>query len=222
MVSLNVFLHRNSLGRNDNPNAIEFKSAFRKLLVCHPITTCRDSNAITNATGILTVPSTRNKMPKISSVWPEVQEYELGVDYDQLMLEEISTMDLYQQHLSAYLALCIEQKFEQNIQRNCYKCDDCAAILRSKNYRINDDLLAMKCENGPANQPLESTFKMVIFAEAVMKTINSMSNEGNNIKAIYKTVYNNLDVDDLYAYADFIHEEESNSLDHKEKFISEV
>lgn len=50
-------LVRNSVGRNDNPNAIEFQSAFRKLLVCHPITTSMDQNCITDATKILTVSS---------------------------------------------------------------------------------------------------------------------------------------------------------------------
>lgn len=39
-------LMRNQQGRNDNPNAIEFRSAFRKLLVCHPLLTSKDHNVI--------------------------------------------------------------------------------------------------------------------------------------------------------------------------------
>lgn len=58
---------RNSLGSNDNPNAIEFKSAFRKLLICHPVMTSLDQNVITNATGILTVSSRAKKKPLTSS-----------------------------------------------------------------------------------------------------------------------------------------------------------
>lgn len=221
--SLIAHEYRNSLGRNDNPNATEFKSAFRKLLVCHPITTSADRNTITNATGILTTSSVLKKQSKRLSECTHFQECALEIDYDQLMLKEITTMDSYQKHLCAYLALCIEEKFKQNIKRKLYKCSECAAVLHSTNDRINDDLLAMKNENGPAKQPLASTLKMVIFTDAVMKITATQLSQGNSFEAVCKITYNNLDLGDLYRSANFKHEEgPSIIVDHKDKFILEV
>lgn len=215
------FDYRNSLGRNDNPNAIDFKSAYQKLLVCHPIITSRDTNTITNATGILTASAHKKRIPQ-DSVYTRSEEFDLNIDYDQLMVQEISTMDSYEQHLCAYIALRIEQQFKQKINRNLYDCKDCASILCSLYERINDDLLAMKNEDGPAQQPLASTLKIVIFANAVMKQISAQSSQGNDFRAVCKTAYNNLNMDDLYSAADFSHLEGETIVNHKEKFIFEV
>lgn len=217
---MSAFDYRNSLGRNDNPNATEFKSAFRKLLVCHPIITSVDRNTITNATGMLTTSSSNKKKPQRSSA--QVQGYELEVDYDQLMLEEISTIDSYQQHLCAYLALSIEEQFIQYINRNLYNCSECANILHGIHDKINDDLLAMKNDVGPAKQPFASTLKIVIFADAVMKNISAQPIQRQNVEAVCRTIYNNLDMDDLYTSANFEHVEGSTIVDHKDKFILEV
>lgn len=80
----------------------------------------------------------------------------------------------------------------------------------------------MKNDDGPAKQPLASTLKMVIFADAAFAIISAQSNQGNNFVAVCKTIYNNLEIDDLYTSADFKHIEGSLIVDHKEKFISEV
>lgn len=216
------FKKRNSLGRNDNPNATEFKSAFRKLLVCHPLTTSVDRNTITNATGILTASSSRKPPQKRNIVRTPVQEYDMEIDYIQLMLEEIQTMESYEQHLDAYLALCVEDKLMQNTNRNLYKCNECAHILCASKEKINDELLAMKNDSGPAKQPSESTLKIVIFANGVMKLISSKSDQGNNFEAVQKTIFNNLDIDSMYTSADFVHIEGIDFADHKEKFINEI
>lgn len=222
MIVLCAFRYRNSVGRNDNLNATEFNSAFAKLLVCHPIITSVDRNTITNATGILTASSSRKREQNNNSTRIQVQAYELDIDYDQLMLEEIATMEPYEQHLCAYLALSIEIKFIQNINRHLYKCTDCGNMLRSSNDKINDELLAMKNESGPAKQPSASTLKIVIFANALMNHISSQSNQVFDFEAVWKTIYNYLDIDDLYRSADFQHAEKTSYVDHKEKFLMEI
>lgn len=100
---------RNCLGRNDNPNAVEFASAFKKLLVCHPLITSVDHNVLTNATGILTVSAHRNNQP--SSTVVDCQMPALELDYETIMLIEIERADSYEQHLWAYIALCVEENF---------------------------------------------------------------------------------------------------------------
>lgn len=75
-------LIRNCQGRNTNPSTVEFRSAFRKLLVCHPLVTSVDHNVITNATGILTVSS---KNPnRVRPVIEPAHEYELDTDHSEL------------------------------------------------------------------------------------------------------------------------------------------
>lgn len=108
--------------------------------MCHPITTSVDHNSITNATSILTTSSSHRKIHnKNNFACAQIQEYELEIDYDQLMLEKIITMDSYEQHLCAYLALCIEQQLIQNIKRNLYKCSECAVGCPENNITWNQN-----------------------------------------------------------------------------------
>lgn len=180
-----------------------------------------ETTILTQLNSILTASAHKTKIPQ-ASVYTRFQEFDLNIDYDQLMAQEMRTMDSYEQHLCAYIALRIEQQFKQKINRNQYNCRDCASILCSLYDRINDDLLAMKNEDGPAQQPLASTLKIVIFANAVMKQISAQSSQGNDFSAVCKTAYNNLEMDDLYSAADFSHLEGESIINHKEKFIFEV
>lgn len=217
---------RNRLGSNDNPNTIEFKSAFTKLLVCHPAMTSVDQNVITNATGILTVSSKNKTKPSLLSVREQElreQEFEIELElsYEHIMLEEIENMEPYEQHMCAYIALCIEDKFLQTIKQHKYKCTKCAEVLISPGDKINDDLLAMKTEN---KQPSASTLKIVIFANAVMKMYSVEHLQGNSFNAVWKTIRENVDTDDVYKNFDCSeHEEEvSTRYGHKEEFISQL
>lgn len=215
---------RNSLGRNDNPNAIEFASAFKKLLICHPATTSMDHNVISNATGILTVSSKGSKkpLPAKPQAQNEAIELELELRYEVVMLNEIDGMDPYSQHVCAYIALCIEEEIAKKIKQYKIKCSSCAFVLSAAKDKINDGLLAMKGEN--SKQPSASTLKIVIFCNAVLKIYSTENYQGNNFNCIWRTICENVDIDDLYTDFAFIHsaEDNSTSIDHKTEFISEV
>lgn len=101
-------LIRNRQGRNDNPNAIEFSSAFKKLLVCHPLLTSRDHNVITNSTGILTTPACAKKRGE--SIENEAEEIEIDITNEELFINETEKIDPFDNHMCAYLASCIEKK----------------------------------------------------------------------------------------------------------------
>lgn len=219
-----IIFIRNSQGRNDNPNAIQFASAFKKLLVCHPLITSVGSNVVTNATGILTASSGNQKrLPQIESNQTEVLE--LGIVYEELMVEEIEAMDPYDQHLCAYVALCIEAKLLQNVKQNKYKCMECVSVLLDENEKINDEFLAKKQSTfGQIKQPTKCTVKIVIFCNAVMKRfITSQHSQGNNFNAVCSTIFCALDINDLYGFAEF--EQHTcklkmlNNNSHKEYFI---
>lgn len=208
---------RNSLGRNDNPNAVEFASAFKKLLVCHPLITSVGHNVLTNATGILTVSSNKKNQSSPPVVVDQVLEME--IDYEIVMLTEIEKADPYEQHLWAYIALCVEENFIKNTKSHKYKCNQCADIFLSGNDKINDELLALKDKGvGQIQQPSSSTLKIIIFGNAVMKMYSDAHHSGNSIHAICKSITKNVDVGDLYNDYDFSHENKE-AGHHKGEFI---
>lgn len=179
-------------------------------------------NVISNATGILTVPSTKKEKEISSTVEPE-QRIELDLlGYEIEMMEEIETMDPYEQHMCAYLALCVEEKFLQNIKQSTKsKCTICAEVISSTDSKINDELLAMK---GDSRQPSASTLKVVIFANHVIKKMSAEHYQGNNFNSVSKTICENLDIDDLYGNFHIAHsvEDGTTTLEHKKRFISEI
>lgn len=206
-------LVRNRQGSNDNPNATEFASAFRKLLVCHPLTTSRDCSVISNATGILTV-SCKALNPKRSVTMAEIDSYE--IDCEGIMENETDAMDSYDQHLCAFLALCIEEKVIKLMKRSTLaSCLQCLSILMDGDERINDQLLARKIKECP--QPKKSTVQLVIFSNAVMRAIKSVEQE-IQIQSVKKTICNNLNMGELYTTSVFEHD----SQNHKEQFIAQV
>lgn len=225
---MQLYFHRNCQGRNDNPNVIEFKSAFCKLLVCHPIITSVGHNVINNATGILTASSAYLKpMSSQTATQSQAQEIELNIDYNEIMLKEIDGMDAYEQHMSAYLALCIEEKLMQKINQKKYKCCGCADVLRATNEKITDELLAQKTTAlEETKQPSFSTLKIVVFANGIMRIISSLDGHGSHFDTVWKTIFSNIDVNDLYTSQDFETHGQNDSLTfqftHKEEFVIQM
>lgn len=206
-------LVRNRQGSNDNPNAVEFASAFRKLLVCHPLTTSKDHNVISNATGILTISSREVRQRRsVNSV--DAQSFEINCE--GIMEQEIDSMQLYDQHLCAHLALCIEERMIKSFERsNKSSCLQCLEILKNGDERINSPLLAKK--NKERCQPKKSTLQIVIFSNAVTKLIASNEQE-THIQSVKKTICENLDMEELYTSSVFGH----GGQNHKEKFVTQI
>lgn len=153
------------------------------------------------------------------------QEIELHINYDETMLKEFQVMDAYEEHMTAYMALSIEEKLLQKIKQFQYKCSACASLLFHSNEKIDDQLLKMKTTPiGQAQQPSRSTLKIVILANAVLKLISSQSEQGNNFVSVWKTIFNNLDIDDLYSTENFEQHDhkKSSQYTHKEEFIIEI
>lgn len=213
-------LIRNQQGRNDNPNAIEFRSAFRKLLVCHPLLTSRDHNVISNATQILTISSTAKKRTAPPSpLLVQEPEYEFELYYESLLAEEIDSMDEYQNHMAAYIALLIEHKISQQMKRATKSsCVLCSQVF-DENEKIIDSLLAMKHDSPEqAKQPCLSTVTIVIFGNAVLR-ITSSSSRHKNINNACKNICENINIDGLYNLSVFEHQQNES---HKRDFITQV
>lgn len=212
-------LFRNSQGRNDNPNTIEFRSAFRKLLVCHPLVTSVDHNVISNATGMLTV-SSRQKTRTTPSNQPTIQQYEIECSYKETLEDELKNMEPYDMHMIAYAALCIEEKMLNKMKNAKHKqmCPGCFDMLLARHDKINDSLLAMKEKN---KQPCQATVNLVIFSNEVMKLISEHSSRGNSFNAVCKTIYNYVDTEEVYSYENFENHIQNfePQAEHKQNFI---
>lgn len=172
---------------------------------------------ITNATGILTVSSIAKKRKIPSENIDPAFELVLETCYEDIMLGEMDEMDRYEEHMCAYLALTVEEKFQQNVKHHKYKCIQCAAVLNADENKIDDELLAMKTE---CKQPTISTFKLIIFANAIMKMYSAERFHGNKFDAVKKTIQENLDIDDIYL--NFYDVEHEATVNHKAEFISEL
>lgn len=212
-------LLRNSTGSNDNPNAIEFKSAFRKLLICHPLLTSKGHNVIPSTLKIMNVPSTRKTpLPKVEPLAREEFELDFTCCYEDMIIDELKEMDAYDEHLYAYVASEVEKKIIRKIQRNTKSgCAPCADVFK-QNENISNEFLRSKNEDlSSTEQPCLSTLKIIIFVNAIQKILPSIE-----VKAIRKHICQNLDFSDLYSLSNFEDHQLNKSDGHKEEFVIEV
>lgn len=206
-------LVRNRQGRNDNPNAVEFASAFKKLLICHPLTISTHQDVITNATGLLTVSSRIKKQKPVAnsagSEW-------IDINTEGVMSTINDSTDSYDDHLKAYVALCVEEKIIQfmKLSKNS-SCSGCVNILLDGNEKINDEFLEKT--NKENSQPCKSTLEIIIFSEAIMKNIPS-NGQGISFDVARETIYKNLKIEELYAQSNFEH----NQMNHKVEFVRRI
>lgn len=129
-------------------------------------------------------------------------------------------MDTFSEHLCAYLSQCVETNFHQDIKCHKYKCTKCADVLLTVNDKMNDELLAMK----GSEQPSKSTLKLLVFANAIMSKYSPETFQQNNFNVIWRIIYENVDIDDLYDNFDDSHHEhdESSIRAHKAEFVSHM
>lgn len=145
---------------------------------------------------------------------------DLQCDYEEIMLAEIETMDPYDEHMSAYHAHCVENKFFQLIQQRQYKCRECEKVLTSADDLINDTLLAMKY--GEKEQPSRSTMKIVIFANAIMRIHFAECDGERNFDALLKSIRDNIDIQSIYNNFYTHHEIDRAEDSHKIEFVSRL
>lgn len=72
-------LIRSNLGRNNNPNEIQFKASYKKLLVCMPYLSARKGNCILSSTDIFTVSSAKQPISQTpQSLANQTEEVEIN------------------------------------------------------------------------------------------------------------------------------------------------
>lgn len=225
-------LVRSSLGSNNNPNTEQFKSAYKKLLICTPNLSAKGTNCIISATNLLTVSSahTPTKTPAIhqaqlpEEVSSAIERIQSGMDYNSLINQE---MDDYERHTHAYLASIIETNVTKNMKnRSLTECMDCLNIF-SENNKFNDSFLKKKGQSKHISQPCSSTVEIVMASSTIMKNLQSVTHIHFNI--MLNAILSCLDIDLLYDRSNFNdhenHDVQSNSLEsleHKDQFIRKI
>lgn len=214
-------LIRSCLGWNNNPTEVQFKSAYRKLLVCMPHQSARNGNCIINSTNVLTVSSAHQPTQQISKLpLHQVEAIEIDIEeFDNLLHEEIEP---YDQHIRAIVASTVEKNIVKRISlRSVSGCQDCLAVF-SENQRVFDEFIAKKDRTKRHTQPCSSSVYIISACNSVFKLLQSHAHV--NIDVMAKTIFNNLDTDQLYDSSLFQNHQNymTNNLTHKEQFIYDI
>lgn len=214
-------LIRQSLGWNNNPNQIQFTSAYKKLLVCMPYASARDTNCILGSTNLLTVSS--KQQPILQTLQqPARESFMVEIDdlavYDLLKCEK----DPYEEHLQSFIATKIEKSIINNIMKLKSACQCCLRVF-SENFKAEDTFIARTNQTKPLQQPCKSTVDIIAVSDAVIKTVQDDHVEFNSMAS---TIFSHMNIEELYESSEFdIHQNPvvpRNFLTHKEEFVYDV
>lgn len=215
-------LIRGSLGANTNPNAEQFKAAYKKLLLCLPHMSSRNTNCnYFDVSDILTVSSTQKPTTSSHINIMSANVIEINTDYDILISTE---MEPYEKHMCAYLASLIESKviLEINAQP-VISCFDCLPVF-GENHKIYNKFIEKKNISGhPMVQPCSSTYDIIVACNSILNILQANVHVEYNIMS--KTIFSNLHIDVLYDSSQFdshSHHASSTHLTHKEIFIFHI
>lgn len=202
---------RRMIGNNDNPNELQFKGCYRKLLVCNEISSSTKSNCENDITKILTV-SSRKKATQDTDLRTDsvelLEAYHFEVDNaGDDPIENLET------NIRAYLASIIESKVIRKIvlqgNKGCTKCID----IFTENELSDDEFVAFKSATNGIFQPCKSTLYIINYVEANLKHIQSQPTSN---KAFVTNVLNQMDFSSLYVSSS---SEDTDNHDHKKELI---
>lgn len=194
-------------GYNDNPNVQQFCAAFRKVLVHNTVFTSKDANCnrvrmvSKPLSNILTISSRR-------TIINQLQDDEVPnlIELEQLhqMLAEIEALEKssltenLKNSSTTHIASVIEHKI-----RTCdgFYCQECANVF-DQNRKVENAFINRKYQE----KPCIDTFKICQETDRFLK-LRLLTGE-INFNTIYLAIFQNIDIDSLYAGTDFSHDEE--------------
>lgn len=228
-------LMRQSLGSNQNPDIVQFQSAYRKLLYCAPhISVEVDTNRYIEFPAELMLVSSsaarnvnKNKIDinTISTARPN----EIEIDYYSINDNQYTQLEQYEQYKYALVASNIEKNIIQRFPKQAATaCQDCLNVF-SENSKIFDRLVARKVIRDEISaQPCSSTLNLILLSEKINEMIET--NEPVHYARVAKTILNNnCLIDSLYESTQFeTHQPNRTVLSsqfgftHKEVFLLDV
>lgn len=218
-------LIRGSLGWNNNPNDIQFKAAYKKLLVCMPYASARKGNCIMNSTNLLNVSSVQKPVQQPEPLqFHSVREVEIDeIEFHYLLNSEIEP---YEEHMRAFLASTVEGNIVKNILRKSKSVCQCCLSVFSQNSKMHDTFIAKKNQRKQLAQPCRSTVDIIAACDIVLQLLQPHPHVPFDVTA--KTIFNQLNIEELYDSEEFIdHQNPARKniifdMSHKEEFIYDV
>lgn len=195
-------------GFNNNPNAHQFKGAYRKLLTNIKVDVSDHSNcrhfdhslphdiSFSNIYFISSRSVHSTDFESVDSVYEKQKE---GILEEAARLDELASCDYYKNQAShftiTYMASMIEQKI-----LNCprFYCDNCKIVFEQndKIQTYNSSLLRRK--------PCLSTIHICQTAEKFSKIIDiRQSNHDFDFRAVYCQIFRSIDITSLYCDSSF-------------------
>lgn len=219
-------LIRSNLGWNNNPNQLQFKAAYRKLLVCMPYLSARKGNCIVSSTNILTVSSGQKPAQQSShALANQISAMEIADDtFHELLNREIEP---YEEHLRAFIASTAERNMVKNfLERSKSACQCCLSVF-SESPKIHDSFIAKKSQTKHISQPCRSTVDIIAACNVVFELLQPEPYVGFDVVA--KTIFNQLysfNFDELYESEVFDNHQNPvlpvHGITHKHQFIYDV
>lgn len=224
-------LVRGSLGANNNPNAQQFTSAYRKLLFSAPHisgevkTNCNVDfpNHLLNVSSR----SVSNETQSSKDIRKILRVKALEIEIDCYSLLNDIQLEPYEQHVYALVASAVENKIINLFQKQTASaCKDCLKVF-AENVKIFDTLISKKANRGEKiGQPCSSTLQVIWASEKINESLQTTENV--HFSSLAKTILININlIDSLYESTQFeLHEPnktiENSEITHKEKFLLEV
>lgn len=153
-------------GYNNNPNAVQFKAAYKRLLIRAEIRDHGIGNCIPlEQISILNCPSTDEPVKNINKLTDRhilIEEddstlYEEYLDHLELSLSE------YTEQVLLYIAGFIARKLTR-----CLKCDECIGLLHGSKEQHLQSIIEKKSKGG-LTYPSSSLIKIVKYTEKILK-----------------------------------------------------
>lgn len=209
---------RSMNGHNDNPNAVQYQSAYRKLLFNCDIGISSSSNvAIIGCTSnVLTVSSRREKLYDDlcgDVVLPEQSPDNEIFDDDLNGLEELErniylTDNIHMAGIT-FVANAIENRI---LTCNNISCESCIEMLQT-DERVD----ALSCVNTDGRRPGKSTVQLCKLTDTAIKIHANDSSKSTFKQKIYIYVLNNLNMSNVYVSGG-----ENHDVEHKNYVIKHV
>lgn len=212
-------------GCNDNPNAVQFSAAYRKLLVQNEVQCSILSNCGNDLTPILEVSSRVLKKPPLSisnSTLSDDLDFHEENDEDDgtwtTIRAPIETAQQLEKDLNdssnAYLASLVEKRILNGYkQKKTQACLQCMMVF-AENESINDDLIEFLSKDKVVSKPCKSTLQIL---RVVNKFLQKHRSNETSITESIAYLINEMDLVLLFPASDF-----GENHNHKSEFVKDI
>lgn len=174
-------------GFNNNPNALEFKSAYKRLLIRHELKEFENGNCVFDSIDILSISSTQNSINNPVGNCNELNfNFEADHDYN-LPFWELSA---FVENVVLYIAGFIAYKLSKNI----VTCDICVLQLKGDIDKSTMPLLSQIKNRGPYIIPSSDLIDICKMCEQIIRKYQSELTKGNIKKILINKIFHQIGI----------------------------